>query len=76
MYTDPADFNINGFNETYPHSWWLPPEGVQRGTVGADGDYLTPLYPATGECLVFILNTVYYNQNKDTDSFKVFKISK
>lgn len=47
LYTDPADFNINGFNETYPHSWWLPPEGVQRGTVGADGDYLTPLYPAT-----------------------------
>lgn len=47
LYTDPADFNINGFNNTYPHSWWLPPEGVQRGTVGADGDYLTPLYPAT-----------------------------
>lgn len=47
LYTDPADFNINGFNDTYPHSWWLPPEGVQRGTVGADGDYLTPLYPAT-----------------------------
>lgn len=47
LYTDPADFNINSFNNTYPHSWWLPPEGVQRGTVGTDGDYLTPLYPAT-----------------------------
>ncbi|GAB1611169.1 N-acetylated-alpha-linked acidic dipeptidase 2-like isoform X1, partial [Argonauta hians] len=48
LYTDPYDFNLNeDSNETYPKNWWLPKQGVQRGTVGADGDYLTPLYPAT-----------------------------
>ncbi|XP_029645786.1 N-acetylated-alpha-linked acidic dipeptidase 2 isoform X3 [Octopus sinensis] len=46
LYTDPADFNI-GENKTYPDTWWLPEQAVQRGTVGGDGDYLTPLYPAT-----------------------------
>lgn len=45
MYTDPSDFNRG--NSTYPDSWWMPPSGLQRGTVGGDGDPLTPLYPAT-----------------------------
>ena len=47
MYTDPSDFNIDG-TTTYPDSWWMPSTGVQRGTVGTDGDYLTPFYPAKG----------------------------
>lgn len=47
MYTDPSDFNRG--NSTYPDSWWMPPSGLQRGTVGGDGDPLTPLYPATGK---------------------------
>ena len=47
MYTDPSDFNIDGA-KTYPDSWWMPNTGVQRGTVGTDGDYLTPFYPANG----------------------------
>lgn len=47
MYTDPSDFNSG--NSTYPDSWWMPPSGLQRGTVGGDGDPLTPLYPATGK---------------------------
>ncbi|KAL3881667.1 hypothetical protein ACJMK2_028077 [Sinanodonta woodiana] len=46
LYSDPADVNINGTSDTYPHSWWMPDTGVQRGTVGGDGDYLTPFYPA------------------------------
>ncbi|KAL3881664.1 hypothetical protein ACJMK2_028074, partial [Sinanodonta woodiana] len=46
LYTDPADFNIYGTSNTYPNSWWMPDTGVQRGTVGGDGDYLTPFYPA------------------------------
>ncbi|KAK3585560.1 hypothetical protein CHS0354_022970 [Potamilus streckersoni] len=46
LYSDPADVNINGTTNTYPHSWWMPDTGVQRGTVGGDGDYLTPFYPA------------------------------
>lgn len=47
MFTDPSDFNIDD-TSVYPDSWWMPPTGVQRGTVGTDGDVLTPLYPATG----------------------------
>lgn len=47
LFTDPADFNADD-SSTYPDSWWMPSSGLQRGTVGGDGDYLTPFYPATG----------------------------
>ncbi|XP_076465735.1 glutamate carboxypeptidase 2-like isoform X2 [Babylonia areolata] len=49
LYSDPHDFNLNNdVNNTYPHSWWLPPSGIQRGSVLAtDGDPETPLYPST-----------------------------
>ncbi|XP_064617073.1 LOW QUALITY PROTEIN: N-acetylated-alpha-linked acidic dipeptidase 2-like [Liolophura sinensis] len=47
LFTDPADFNADNSSKTYPDSWWMPPSGLQRGTVGGDGDYLTPFYPAT-----------------------------
>jgi hypothetical protein len=51
LFSDPADYNNNGMeNVTYPYSWWLPPSGIQRGTVNfADGDPDTPLYPSTCE---------------------------
>jgi hypothetical protein len=50
LYSDPADYNIDdNVNNTYPNSWWLPPSGIQRGTVGSDGDPDTPLYPSTCE---------------------------
>ena len=58
MYTDPSDFNRG--NTTYPNSWWMPPSGLQRGTVGSDGDYLTPLYPATGEKLFPVISLLVY----------------
>ena len=58
MYTDPSDFNRG--NTTYPNSWWMPPSGLQRGTVGSDGDYLTPLYPATGEKLFPVISLLMY----------------
>ena len=48
LYTDPADYASNGMQTTFPHSWWLPGTGVQRGTVVLEGDPLTPGYPATG----------------------------
>ena len=49
LYTDPADYSIDGV-DPYPHSWWLPDTGVQRGTVfTGDGDPLTPGYPAVGQ---------------------------
>ncbi|KAK3702732.1 hypothetical protein RRG08_042717 [Elysia crispata] len=49
MYTDPAEFTgmKGGDDRVYPSTWWLPPDGVQRGTVfTGEGDPLTPGYPA------------------------------
>ncbi|PVD19368.1 hypothetical protein C0Q70_19856 [Pomacea canaliculata] len=46
LYSDPIDYNV-GESKPYPDSWWLPPTGIQRGTVGSDGDQETPLYPST-----------------------------
>uniref|UniRef100_A0A3Q1G5U0 N-acetylated alpha-linked acidic dipeptidase like 1 n=1 Tax=Acanthochromis polyacanthus TaxID=80966 RepID=A0A3Q1G5U0_9TELE len=53
VYTDPQDIN-DGFmsdtNETYPHSWYLPPSGVERGSFNRDfGDLLTPYLAAKEE---------------------------
>ncbi|XP_047237823.1 aminopeptidase NAALADL1 [Girardinichthys multiradiatus] len=53
VYTDPLDIN-DGFmsdtNETYPHSWYLPPTGVERGSYNKDfGDLLTPYLAAKEE---------------------------
>ncbi|XP_041037770.1 aminopeptidase NAALADL1 [Carcharodon carcharias] len=52
VYTDPADINdgkLSDKNETYPHSWYLPPSGVERGSYKSNfGDQLTPYYPAKG----------------------------
>ncbi|XP_048259315.1 N-acetylated-alpha-linked acidic dipeptidase 2-like [Haliotis rufescens] len=50
IYTDPADYARGGnSSDVYPHSWWLPPTGVQRGTLFVtDGDPETPGYPSIG----------------------------
>ncbi|XP_074087753.1 aminopeptidase NAALADL1 [Macrotis lagotis] len=50
VYTDPRDINDNlRFpNETFPHSWAMPPSGVERGSYYKHfGDPLTPYFPAT-----------------------------
>ncbi|XP_076855102.1 aminopeptidase NAALADL1 [Brachyhypopomus gauderio] len=50
VYTDPYDINdglMSDENETYPHSWYLPPSGVERGSYKNDfGDPLTPYLAA------------------------------
>ncbi|XP_054426596.1 aminopeptidase NAALADL1 [Pteronotus mesoamericanus] len=49
VYTDPADINDDRSlpNETFPHSWHLPPSGVERGSYYEYfGDPLTPYLPA------------------------------
>ncbi|XP_066511158.1 aminopeptidase NAALADL1-like [Hoplias malabaricus] len=50
VYTDPYDINdglMSDKNETYPHSWYLPPSGVERGSFTSDfGDPLTPYLAA------------------------------
>ncbi|XP_041856202.1 aminopeptidase NAALADL1 [Melanotaenia boesemani] len=50
VYTDPRDINdglMSDSSETYPHSWYLPPSGVERGSFSSDfGDKLTPYLAA------------------------------
>ncbi|KAF7649282.1 hypothetical protein LDENG_00144100 [Lucifuga dentata] len=50
VYTDPLDINdglMSDINETYPHSWYLPPSGVERGSFNSHyGDLLTPYLAA------------------------------
>uniref|UniRef100_A0A3B4AFD9 Aminopeptidase NAALADL1 n=1 Tax=Periophthalmus magnuspinnatus TaxID=409849 RepID=A0A3B4AFD9_9GOBI len=52
VYTDPYDINdglMSDQNETYPHSWYLPPSGVERGSFNTlYGDLLTPYLAAKG----------------------------
>ena len=56
LYTDPADYAVDGESSVYPDSWWLPGTGVQRGTVGrTDGDPLTQGYPAIGQYSLLVL---------------------
>ncbi|XP_003978377.1 aminopeptidase NAALADL1 [Takifugu rubripes] len=53
VYTDPLDINdglMSDVNETYPHSWYLPPSGVERGAFATNyGDPLTPYLAAKEE---------------------------
>ncbi|XP_074525506.1 aminopeptidase NAALADL1 [Halichoeres trimaculatus] len=50
VYTDPLEMNdgrMSDENETYPHSWYLPPSGVERGSYNTHyGDLLTPYLAA------------------------------
>ncbi|KAK7934374.1 hypothetical protein WMY93_005270 [Mugilogobius chulae] len=50
VYTDPYDINdglMSDLNETYPHSWYLPPSGMERGSFNTlYGDLLTPYLAA------------------------------
>ncbi|XP_076097524.1 N-acetylated-alpha-linked acidic dipeptidase 2-like isoform X2 [Mytilus galloprovincialis] len=50
LYSDPEDYAMGqtDTSQVYPHDWWLPASGVQRGTIFLrSGDPLTPGYPAT-----------------------------
>ena len=47
LYSDPADYAL-GNTEVYPENRFLPPTGVQRGSLRLDGDPLTPGYPSIG----------------------------
>ncbi|XP_029296059.1 aminopeptidase NAALADL1 [Cottoperca gobio] len=53
VYTDPLDINdglMSDVNETYPHSWYMPPSGVERGSFKSHyGDMLTPYLAAKDE---------------------------
>ena len=58
LYSDPAQYSP--FGKSYPDSWYLPEDGVQRGTVlRMRGDPLSNGYPALGE---YILNFTFLLQ--------------
>lgn len=66
VYTDPGDINdgkMSDTSETYPHSWYLPPSGVERGSFNTDfGDLLTPYLAAKGNRqLMKLLLKVLFN---------------
>lgn len=47
IYNDPHDYAPVPDEDLYPHGWWLPRTGVQRGSILiGTGDPLTPRYPA------------------------------
>ena len=56
LYTVPFDYggtplhmwdpSMENDNASYPHTWWMPSTGFQRGGVGGGGDLLTPDYPS------------------------------
>ena len=58
IYNDPHDFAPVSDEDLFPHGWWLPRSGVQRGSIlMGTGDPLTPRYPSKGDSLVFIYGT-------------------
>ncbi|KAK7493453.1 hypothetical protein BaRGS_00015353 [Batillaria attramentaria] len=65
LYSDPADYALYQDEEhVYPHTWWLPPTGAQRGSIArGTGDPLTPGYPAT--------RTAYRHDENDTETLPI-----
>ena len=49
LFSDPADVAAEGTepDKVYPNTFWLPPTGMQRGSlILTDGDPQTPNYPS------------------------------
>ena len=54
IYNDPQDSAPVPDEDLYPHGWWLPRSGVQRGSILlGTGDPLTPRYPSKGTAGMF-----------------------
>lgn len=74
LYSDPEDYAMGqtDTSQVYPHDWWLPASGVQRGTIFLrSGDPLTPGYPATGTDIFYREKLNYVSSLKQ---FAVFNI--
>lgn len=64
LFSDPTEFAKKGRENTYPNSWWMPGMAVQSGTVYvANGDPITPFYPAIGKNK-FFKNSFNQNSNQ------------
>lgn len=51
IFTDKKDYGGGGDTEWFPNKKWMPPSGVQVGSVYKDaGDPTTPGWPSTEEC--------------------------
>ena len=73
IYNDPQDSAPVPDEDLYPHGWWLPRSGVQRGSILlGTGDPLTPRYPSKGTAemfwfdyfLLYDLRNVYCSNNR------------
>lgn len=61
IYNDPQDFAPVPDEDLYPHGWWLPRSGVQRGSILiGTGDPLTPRYPSKGAHSKSVFGGVQY----------------
>ncbi len=52
LYSDPGDYAQEGADpeDVYPHTWWLPGSGTQRGRVSSNrGEATTPEKPANSK---------------------------
>lgn len=66
LFSDPDDVTNGNFDQVYPHDWYLPPTGTQRGTVYiGDGDPLSPGYPAIGLVIIIVLVVAAYMYHKE-----------
>ena len=64
VFPDPYTNAPQGEDNVFPKSWWLPKDGVKRGTVKNHfGDPLTPGYPAKGRYNSFL--NIYFSRTKD-----------
>ena len=58
LFNDPEDYGPVSNDELFPKTWWMPRDGVQRGSLkDTKGDPLTLGYPAKGK---FELVGFYY----------------
>lgn len=64
LFNDPAE-NVDlanhepTYNDTFPNSWYLPPSGVERGSIMEfSGDPLTPGFPAKGKVVPLRLQSL------------------
>ncbi|XP_052275937.1 N-acetylated-alpha-linked acidic dipeptidase 2-like isoform X2 [Dreissena polymorpha] len=61
LFSDPADITNGDTSDVYPHDWWLPPSGAQRGTLLiGDGDPLSADYPAISSAYRAKVDQLYW----------------
>lgn len=75
IYNDPQDSAPVPDEDLYPHGWWLPRSGVQRGSILlGTGDPLTPRYPSKGTAEMFWFDKLLQGNNEALFGFFQFVV--